>query len=60
MSVFEFSVPVCTQIQNLLMTARENQMSARVGVGKRVGSREKFSIKAGVTLIYSALLEHLC
>ena len=43
----------------MLITAQENQMSARVGVGKRAGSREKFSVKAGVTLIYSTLLEHL-
>ena len=42
----------------LVITAQENPMSVRAEVGKRAGSKEELSVKAGVTLIYSASLQH--
>lgn len=43
----------------LVITAQENPMSVRAEVGKRASSNEELSVKAGVTLIYSASLQHL-
>lgn len=44
----------------LVITAQENPMPVRAEVGKRAGSKEELSVKAGVTLIYSASLQHRC
>lgn len=43
----------------LVITAQENPMSVWAEVGKRASSNEELSGKAGVTLIYSASLQHL-